>query len=120
VIVLQTGSSKGSKALSLYDTRRTKMVVCIGKQLIDTEGKSGRIYHIEYNGTFRVTWNDGTKTLHPITQAPESVPLQKIDLVQLHKTSTTPTPAAKPQTDSPPLAPYRESIMTYPKGETKI
>jgi hypothetical protein len=94
------------------------MVVCIGKQLTNTEGKSGTIYHIAYNGTFRVSWDDGTKTLHPITQAPESVPLQKIDLAHLHRTTTT-TPTAAP-IESPPLAPLRYSVMTYPKRDAEI
>lgn len=85
------------------------MVVCIGKQLTNTKGKFGTISHIEYNGTFRVSWDDGTKTLHPITQAPENVPLQKIDLAHLHRTSTSTLTAP---TESPPLAPLRDIIVS--------
>ena len=93
------------------------MVVCIGKQLTDTEGKFGTIYHIEYNGMFRVNWGDGTKTLHPITQAPGSEPLQKIDLVHSHRT-TKPNP--KTLAETPPLPPHRESTFMYHKGDANV
>jgi hypothetical protein len=94
------------------------MVVYIDSIVTDRDGKSGTICHIEYNGTFKVEWEDGTKTFHPITQAPETKPLQSINLHHKHFARAT-TPVSKPKSVSPPMAPQRESHMTFPHDDRK-
>jgi hypothetical protein len=88
------------------------MVVYIDSLFTNRNCKNGTICYIAYDGSFHVKWEDGTKTFHPMSEAPTK-PLQSNDLHPGQFThATIPKPRAKCVDFS--LSSTRKRNLEYP------